>query len=60
MAAGLTDLATGKVIAGLFKVLCSSGIDIMTSIMARLSITTCRMRIIIFPINTSATTTFNT
>ena len=33
MAAGFTDFATGKVIAGLFKVLTGFSIDIMASIM---------------------------
>ena len=60
MAAGFTDLATGKVIAGLFKVLCSPGIDIMASIMAGPGTTAGLMRILITPVNTCPTTTSNT
>ncbi|ENC40897.1 putative membrane protein [Escherichia coli P0299917.5] len=33
MAAGFTDLATGKVIAGFFKVLTGFGVNIMAGIM---------------------------
>ncbi|KDV14377.1 membrane protein [Escherichia coli O111:NM str. 01-3076] len=41
MAAGFTDFATGKVIAGLFKVLTGFSIDIMASIMGSPAATTC-------------------